>query len=701
MTATHSPAKLPRNGRAAMVYAAEYGWRVFPLHYTDDAGSCSCGNASCGGPGKHPRTPHGCLDASTEPEVIRAWWTRWPDANVGVATGRGLVVIDVDPRSGGDDSMVDLRGQLGELPDTVEVLTGGGGRHVYLSTPVEVRNSAGVLGPGIDVRGEGGYVVAPPSGHASGRSYAWEITSRPDEVDVAPAPQAWLDAMTVRPKLRVIPGAKGEPFPEGQRNASLYKRACSMRAASFDQPAILAAIMAENEARCSPPLDPAEVKGIVASACKHPEGYSADVRAKVAARAAAADAGLPSPEPKNSTGDWEADLYRTPKGAIRNTFANLCAILRHSDEYGARLRYDDMIIAPTLNGRKLEEAELGLMREAIERRYGFSPGADSLAQALLAVAWERRYHPVRDYLTALEWDGTTRIDTVAERILSADPTPINRTMVRAWFVAAVARAMRPGCKVDTSLVLVGAQGARKSTFFSVLAGEWFSDTAVDIENKDAMLQINGAWIYELGEIEHVTGRAHAGRIKAFISSAKDTFRAPFHRTLSAFPRSNVIVGSTNEEQFLNDPTGSRRFHCVSVRAGIDIDALRAERDQLWAEAVAAYNDSEAWWLTAEAEEALRAHAESFRVVDAWESAIATWLDDQSTKPEGVREPVTTSRILGSAITMVVEKHDQRAANRVAAIMTHLGWSNRPVWIDRKRVRVWTKKTDQHAPRAEQ
>ena len=89
------------------------------------------------------------------------------------------------------------------------------------------------------------------------------------------------------------------------------------------------------------------------------------------------------------------------------------------------------------------------------------------------------------------------------------------------------------------------------------------------------------------------------------------------------------------------------------------------------------------------------------MVDAWESAIATWLDDQSTKPEGVREPVTTSRILGSAITMVVEKHDQRAANRVAAIMTHLGWSNRPVWIDRKRVRVWTKKTDQHAPRAEQ
>lgn len=288
-------AKLSRMGRAAIKYAVDYGWRVFPLHYTDDAGLCSCGKADCGGPGKHPRTPRGCLDASTEPDVIRGWWTRWPDANVGIATGGGLVVIDVDPRSGGDDGMVDLRARLGALPDTVEALTGGGGRHVYLSTTVEVRNSAGVLAPGVDVRGEGGYVVAPPSTHASGRTYGWEVTSRPDEVELAPVPQAWLDAMTARPKLRVIPGAKGEPFPEGQRNASLYKRACSMRAASFDQPAILAAIMAENDARCVPPLDPAEVKAIVASACKHPEGHSAEVRAKVAARAAAAAPDATSP----------------------------------------------------------------------------------------------------------------------------------------------------------------------------------------------------------------------------------------------------------------------------------------------------------------------------------------------------------------------------------------------------------------------
>jgi hypothetical protein len=686
MPAENQPRKLSKLGRAALHYATQFRWRVFPLHSTDDAGMCTCGNAACGGPGKHPRTPRGCLDASLDSAQVRAWWERWPDANVGIATGAGLVVIDVDPRSGGDDAMVDLRRSLGALPDTIEALTGGGGRHVYLSTPVEVRNSAGTLGAGVDVRGDGGYVVAPPSTHASGTAYAWELSSRPDEVEAAPVPQPWLDAMTARPKLRALPGGKGEPFPEGQRNASLYKRACSMRSSGFDHPAILAAIMSENDARCVPPLDPAEVKAIVASACKHPEGYSPEVRAKVEAREAARAEGLTAAQPKNESGDWLNDLYRSPKGAVRNTFANLCTILRHAGEYGERLRYNEMLIAPTLNGRPMQEAELGLMREAIERQYGFSPGADALAQALLAVAWERRYHPVRDYLAALEWDGVARIDRVAADVLRAEGSPINNTMVRAWFVSAVARAMDPGCKCDTALVLVGEQGARKSTFYRVLAGEWFSDTAVDIENKDAMMQINGAWIYELGEIEHVTGRAHAGRIKAFISSARDTFRAPFHRTLSAYPRSNVIVGSTNEDQFLNDPTGSRRFWCIRVGGRIDIDALERDRDQLWAEAASYFRAGEAWWLTTEAEAALRAASDEFRVVDPWEAAVARWLEERS--PIDLQRPVTTQRLLVDVLGMRLPDIGQREANRIAAIMKRMGWANHVARVEGKVCRVW-------------
>ena len=146
--------KLSKLGRSALMYAAQYGWRVFPLHSIDN-GACTCADSKCTGtkPGKHPRTPNGCLDATTDTGAIRVWWERWPDANVGIATGGGLVVIDVDPRHGGDDGLVDLRARLGELPDTVECLTGSGGRHIYVSVGegVVVRNSAGTLAPGVDI----------------------------------------------------------------------------------------------------------------------------------------------------------------------------------------------------------------------------------------------------------------------------------------------------------------------------------------------------------------------------------------------------------------------------------------------------------------------------------------------------------------------------------------------------------------------
>lgn len=280
------PTATPRLLDSALWYAAQRGWRVFPLHNLKASGACTCGERDCS-KGKHPRTPNGCNDASTDPAQIRAWWKRWPLANVGIATGRGLVVLDVDPRNDGAESLSDLLTSLGQLPDTVEVLTGGGGRHIYLSAVdttagkvFEVRNSASVLGRGVDVRGDGGYVVAPPSSHQSGQPYRWEASSRPEEKPVAPCPPAWLRALTDRPKLRALPGGKGEPFPEGQRNDSLYRRGCSMRSAGFDLAAIEAALHRENETRCVPTLDPVEVRKIAESCARLPEGLSPGYQAK-------------------------------------------------------------------------------------------------------------------------------------------------------------------------------------------------------------------------------------------------------------------------------------------------------------------------------------------------------------------------------------------------------------------------------------
>jgi replicative DNA helicase len=154
-----------------------------------------------------------------------------------------------------------------------------------------VRNSANVIGQGLDVRGEGGYVVAAPSVHASGAAYGWEASSRPGEVDVAPVPAAWLAAMTTRPKLRVLAGGAGEPIPAGARNETLFRRASSMRAAGFERDAILAAVSAENDSRCTPPVDPAEVKALVESVCRYAPGLSPEYeRERLAAEARRAEA---------------------------------------------------------------------------------------------------------------------------------------------------------------------------------------------------------------------------------------------------------------------------------------------------------------------------------------------------------------------------------------------------------------------------
>jgi hypothetical protein len=165
-----------RRARAAVRYAA-LGWRVLPLHTPDPAGGCSCQRENCAKPGKHPRSRHGARDATTRAETINLWWSTWPDANVGVATGEFLV-IDVDGAVG-DESLQRLQSEHGQLPTTLEATTARG-RHLYFTSPSQrLGNSAGRLGDGLDVRGHGGYVVAPPSLHPHGHRYRWRSRRRP------------------------------------------------------------------------------------------------------------------------------------------------------------------------------------------------------------------------------------------------------------------------------------------------------------------------------------------------------------------------------------------------------------------------------------------------------------------------------------------------------------------------------------------
>jgi hypothetical protein len=207
--------------QSALAYAS-YDWAVFPVHGIRK-GKCTCGRSNCTSPGKHPLTKHGFKDATTDPAIVAAWWKKQPWANIAIATGvksGRLMVIDLDSKpEQGIDGEETWRQSANDVPDTIEVLTGGGGRHIYFTYPneVDMKSGTNVLGDGVDLRADGGYVLVPPSLHASGKRYEWEASSDPiDGVPVAPAPlwslngQAKQIQPTTSPELPVelIPASK-------------------------------------------------------------------------------------------------------------------------------------------------------------------------------------------------------------------------------------------------------------------------------------------------------------------------------------------------------------------------------------------------------------------------------------------------------------------------------------------------------------
>lgn len=242
-----------------------------------------------------------------------------------------------------------------------------------------------------------------------------------------------------------------------------------------------------------------------------------------------------------------------------------------------------------------------------------------------AIARDIRIHPVRDYLSSLVWDNSPRLEHWTAAYLGAADTPLNRAFGSLWMISAVARIMRPGCKVDHMLILEGPQGAKKSSALKVLAGgQWFTDELAEIGSKDAAQQMRGVWVIEIAELDAIS-RAEVSRIKAFLTRTVDRYRPPYERYVIDVPRQCVFAGSVNPDTYLRDETGNRRFW--PVRCGsIDLDALRRDRDQLWAEAVERYREGAIWWLedrelivAAQVEQESRYHA------DAWDARIDRWL----------------------------------------------------------------------------
>ena len=255
--------------KAALQYA-QLGWPVLPC-YSIVNSKCSCSSSACNSPGKHPRTMNGLKDASINPQVIKKWWSQWPDANVAITTGAdsGLAVLDVDVKNGGIENLDLLESEFETIPETLVAETGGGGRHYVFKYPTTgFKNSTGTIASGIDTRGDGGYVLVEPSNHISGRTYSW-LDNEPGEIELAEIPD-WIFQKLLSKKSRTnFHRISSGGISEGSRNDFLTSEAGKLRRIGMDTDAIQAALTAVNKKRCNPPLDESEVELIAQSVSRY------------------------------------------------------------------------------------------------------------------------------------------------------------------------------------------------------------------------------------------------------------------------------------------------------------------------------------------------------------------------------------------------------------------------------------------------
>ena len=250
---------------------ADWGWCVVPLH-TPNGQGCSC-RRPCGAIGKHPRITDWPKQATTDVETITRWWKQWPSANVGIATGPHLYVLDVDGEQG-RETLAQLETQHGPLPETPRGLTGGGGEHYLFALPRGLTLGNTVrFAPGLDTRGPGGQIVAPPSRHVSGTAYAWDAGAHPEEVPVAEMPR-WLCQLIAQGDTHPSQplGPVGDCIPDGRRDDTLFKHASRLRSFGYNEAEILGALLAMNQTRCQPPMDDAQVRAKVKQALGYQAG---------------------------------------------------------------------------------------------------------------------------------------------------------------------------------------------------------------------------------------------------------------------------------------------------------------------------------------------------------------------------------------------------------------------------------------------
>ncbi|MBW2255339.1 MAG: bifunctional DNA primase/polymerase [Deltaproteobacteria bacterium] len=700
---------------AALKYAA-HGYRIFPLKPRDKVPDCA----------------HGCNDATVDQETIRAWWGERPDRNIGIATGEatGRVVIDIDGPIGEESWAAYVMEHDGSSM-TLTARTSRG-RHLYYVHPGgRVGNRAAIL-PGVDVRGDGGYVVAPPSVHPSGDRYRWEMAS----ADVAPlwsplrelivtvdvddnaAPWELPDDATPPPDDATTEAIAilREAWPSqgtGWHDATIALCGGCLRSLPHETARTIAvAVAGSRPAEPGKKTRPGEVPEALATTVKRLEagarvtgwpdlarliGEDAVTAARKALGLYMANGTTPRDDAPPPTDDdapsdvnveangWRDRLLRTASkpdgtpGNVRPTLGNARVYMQSHPDLQGHLSHDvrrqvyewttPPPWAPGDRPHALRKADAVDLASWLQSREHVAFSVSPLLDAMEAECEARPYDLVNDYLTALSWDGTARVETWLSDHLGAPSTPYTAAVGAAWLVSAVARVLSPGCQSDHMLVLEGPQGVGKSRSLAALGGRFYADVSLDPGDKDSVMALHGPWLVEWGELAGMS-RRESEAVKAFVSRRTDRVRPSYGRYVLDLPRRCVLAATTNDNAYATDITGNRRYWPVVVTRTRP-RRLEAARDHLWAEAVEMYHAGANWWLDPETE-TLAAEEQADRTgMPPWMETIDHAIHRGQLSGRGW---VSSSDLLGDeCIGLRPRDQTTAAAREVARIMARIGW----------------------------
>lgn len=638
--------------------------------------------------------------------------------NYGVRLDGRYVVVDVDIKNGkqGAATWLNMRAMLPDAARAViddyanrlQCVTMSGGKHHWFRLPDGMQIQKKVPGfPDIDFLSEGSYVVGPGTYFGTGTPYTiisgaiddeyipmypreWQIATVKRETEYRAPDKEFTNTATALVQFRQYCESAPPAIEYTGGDNTTYKVAATARDLGIDKDHCFDIMWQAFNPRCQPAWDAGSLETIVTNAYAYAKGaagfqdYShlliqedglADMNESVESegyRWKMANKGGPTHNSEHNVicylvapnrGEFQNELW----GIFRyNAFTDRPEYALAPPWYNPATALDARIMVP----REITDSELGSLKHYLFQKYGYDAERDTIYRAVDFVARQATYHPIRSWLKTLQWDGVKRLDSWLAAYCGAEDTQYTRLIGPKVLLGAVSRILEPGCKMDYTLILEGEQGGGKSTVCEILGikPEWFATMRPDMD-KDARQVLSRKWMVEFAEIDAL-GKREATTVKAFMATAVDTYRPPYGRAPSDFPRQSIFIGTVNpgaSYEYLNDPTGARRFWPVKC-GDIDLPALRRDVAQLYAEAMQEYKNGALRYVGEEFQELLKTEVKKRQYVDPFVESIR---DYQEGNPD--TNTVSIQWLAMNVCHVRAEAYDARIRRRMIEALSYLGW----------------------------